>query len=251
MKPNSLYRPAALATSAFIALAAFGLSENTAQAAITVIASDDFNYADGTLIGKNGGTGFSTAWGGGYGARNIVSGQVSIQNGQILRTLADSPFSNTSGEVFLTFDFRSITIGGYGGISLYSEGLETFAIGTFGSDPDWMIKYGSARSTANNISTITESATTGIVRFTLGAAGTTKAELWVTSIGSTVDFETATPVATLSNLNLSNVNRVRIASGSGSNTLTDNLVIYTIPEPTSVALLGLCGVFAFMRRRRG
>lgn len=69
-----------IASRSWTTFAAAGLSLATAHGAVLV--SEDFNYADGTLVGQNGGTGWAGAWGsltsptGNASGTNITTGGV-------------------------------------------------------------------------------------------------------------------------------------------------------------------------------
>lgn len=115
----------------------------------SIIASDDFTYADGALTGNRGGIGFSGAWITAFGAGNgIVSGVAEAQgSGGNFRGLS-SAFGIT-GELWVTFDFGKIvgTANSFAGLSFFEGGSERAIIGDGqNNNVNWGIALGGSSS---------------------------------------------------------------------------------------------------------
>eukprot|EP00752_Nemacystus_decipiens_P010738 g9560.t1 len=232
--------------------AAAGLIAST-QAFGAVIAEDDFNsYADGSLNGANGGTGWAGGWG--NASYTVTSGVVTGQ-GNSIRVM--STVLGTSGEVWLSFDWGfNADVNSYGGVSLYAQGgAELAIIGDWFGQDVW--SGDSKQPTVRAESTIPNNSgvRTAVAKLTLGTGTDGAIDVWVgDNDNDPVDISGATAYS-ISGFNLSNIDAVRLGTGGAST--YDNLILATtsaevgaVPEPTSLALMGLGGLL-IARRRRG
>lgn len=246
--------------TAAVVLASLGTA---APSQAAVIVSEDFNYANGKIDGLSGGTGFSGGWSN-TNIVNISNGvAVMTQWGQAwsTRTLA-TPIADT-GELWVSFDwgYTSGPSGSHwGGLTFFDntggdgDGGERLIIGdTYGSGT-WGINGAGFAPTQTSESSI-GTMKTGVARITMGAGATDSIELWVGAAGSPVDVS-GPAMASASGMNLQGVETLRIL-GDGHVQSMDNIVIGTemsdvaavVPEPGSLALLGLGGLLLARRRR--
>lgn len=216
-----------------------------------VIAHDDFSYANGGLVGQNGGTG----WGGAYtndGADFTVTSQaINASNsaglaGQVKRVLSTTiNLTNfPSGEIWLGFDGSIELTGGfgYGGPSFFTGGSENGLIGAvLGRD---MFGIG------GNDNGATGSHRT-IVKFDLN---TNAVSLWSGIIS--IPFDVTAPPLQTGTMDIKGADTIRFAIHSGNMSM-DNFTLATtpveagaIPEPTAMLLM-LLGGSTLIGRRRG
>jgi hypothetical protein len=142
--------PRLLAIAFFALIASITVpAQAQAEQTLTVIAEDSFDYT-GNLVGKNGGTGFTTAWSYGSGSSNygvstptltytgitssggFVDG-CSVLNGQLCAATRDIPIQS-SGKVFVQMivNFGSQSGGGTPNLRFYDESDFTGGIGANG-----------------------------------------------------------------------------------------------------------------------
>ncbi|MDB6079915.1 MAG: hypothetical protein JWO82_3662 [Akkermansiaceae bacterium] len=204
-----------------------------------VIFSDDFSEPDGTaIIGKAPDVG--SAWTG--SAPNVTGGSFdSTGAGRAAFALFSTPL--TAGQT-LTLSYDTLPLasnnffsGGYAGVSLYVAGSEQLFTGDTGGGNAWGVDQPAV--SGNHLSTDTTA---------------------VTSATFTYAYDTgAWTFTTLSGVNLSGTglsgqafDQVRIANGNNGDIHVDNLVVSatTVPEVSSLALLGLGAGAGLLRRRR-
>lgn len=251
------------------ALTCASLLGSAALSQAAVIIQENFDYANGGLDGKTGGTGFgSNVWfntdasvdtGVAISAQN--SGQVGRRNFDA--TLGTSATLNLATVLWVRFDWgHSAQVGagsGYGGLTFYKGtvdgGSEYFLLGNpwwgAATDGDWNISGGSGDNYTGISSNGMKS---GVAKFDL-TAGTVS--LWVGATGTEIDVSDPADasVSGLADLGLIKGIRINGYNGQASQSF-DNLTIAStlseinaIPEP-SAALLGGLGMLALLRRRR-
>lgn len=256
-----------------------GLSLIASANAATLLA-DGFDYGDtgGDLNGKNGGTGWSSAY---YDPASTPNSTVYSTTGLTYSGVASSggAVKTNDGSGVTTFSFRDTgtfssgetwigflaqrnagaSATAFAGISFYNS------VGTAGADAEFAIAnsttapagwrildIGANFSVPTNIA-IAENTTYFLVTQILwgaGAGGTDTVNLFVNpALGSTPVTASATR-----NVDMSNFNKIRIAGSTAVDYTFDEFRIGTsfgsvIPEP-SAALLGGLGLLALLRRRR-
>lgn len=212
----------------------------------TPVFYDTFSQAPGTpIIGSTPDIG--SGWTGNGGA-----GPVAISAGNSLDTEGDArtlfaALNATLGageEITLTYDtlfLNNFNAGGYAGVSLYtggSSGTEQIYTGDVYNQAKW-----------------------GVDGAGVGGAQPSAVPWGMTSVTLNYFYDTgAWTMTTTSGVDLSGmgtpdlaIDELRVANGLGGDINVDNLLvdISTVPEPTSLALLGIGGLgFALYRRRR-
>ncbi len=231
-----------------------------AQAAI--IAQEGFSYDDGALTGNNGGTGFASGWTTAFGTGNNVAGGVAEAQGSGGNYRYLESALGDSGEVWFSIDFGTSTDQAtFAGLSLFADAsgeyttrTERVLIGDRSGADVWGIAIPSGDY--SNSSASTTGLKTGVGRITLGTADNSSIDMWIgTDAVSAVDVS-GTADASLSGLELHDVNRIRLAAGADTYSY-DNLILgdtYTdvgaIPEPATLGLVGAFGgAVLFIRRR--
>lgn len=248
------------------ALACTSLILSAAMSQAAIIASDDFSGSIdpgfSSLIGKGGGTGFSSNWSNaGFGSDIYNPAGTPLGISPARRDL--SVTIGDTGTIWVSFDWsiQDDTNGAgtgasqqWGTFSFFNGASEIFAVGNPWQNNTWRLQ--GADSGVSNVG----ARKTGVVEFTMGVGATDSAKLWVGATGAPVDVSGAAD-ATFSGFNLNGVNAVRIM-GTAEQTF-DNLLIGTtmsdvdamvpepsiIPEPSTALLSGL-GALALLRRRR-
>ncbi|MBX2851129.1 MAG: PEP-CTERM sorting domain-containing protein [Phycisphaeraceae bacterium] len=241
-------------------LIATGLMMIGTAASATIIAQDDFSYADGALNGNGSSAdaGWDTGWDTDFsstGTLEVVGGQVVAsldarhRIGRVLTTPAGTDgstlfvgFDYDPGTRFNAIEFNNGEVGGTDRTSFLgeeNEGLLEFLTGSAGTTEQ--IDLGSPTGTNRYV-----------VQFNFGAANADTAQVFLNGVS----------VGTTSTPTDLTFDRINIAAFTQNGDTTggidafDNLVIATtfeeanIPEPGSLALLGLGGLL-IARRRRG
>lgn len=226
----------------------------TAPSSATILASDDFSYADGALAGQSGGTGWAGEW---FGNGNVAaSSAVTLPEDPAYRQL-NSLISHTAGtSVYAAFDIATpidvpLT---YIGLSFLNEfgGEEVFIGKTYFESSfgiDWT-GYGAIAS-----GSLATSARL-VAEFMFGAVSTT-INLYIdpTGYASTAAVSFTADTASLGD----NWGYVRLASGGPNDPIQgtfDNLVIATdktqvgIPEPSSLLMFLFTPLLLLAKRKR-
>jgi autotransporter-associated beta strand protein len=236
-----------LRASSAIVLTCASLLGSAALSQADVIASDDFtdsiDAGFSSLIGKGGGTGFSSNWTefSGYGTNIYNPAGTALGISPARRDL--SVTIGDTGSIWVSFDWscQDDTNGAgtgasqeWGTFSFFNGAAEIFAVGNPYQNNTWRLQ--GVDSGISNVGT----RKTGVIEFTLGAGATDSAKLWVGPTGSPVDVSGAA-AATVSGFDLNGVNAIRIM-GPAEQTF-DNLLIGetvadvaatdTPPTPTS------------------
>ncbi|BDS07889.1 hypothetical protein NT6N_29290 [Oceaniferula spumae] len=229
--------------------------------AVTVV-TENFNYADGSLAGFNGGSGWSGAWGATDSTTDPVS-QFNIVSGEAIytgyqgptqeivtqsRAFTDSYTIDVNTTLTLTFDIivNETQLGRGVGISLTDSGAgsEVF-IGK------QINEGGSANGVHSSI------AAGGLDHVVLSGSGSASLTAIFTSDGTDTFVSISDGVETLNGtiagsqftfdgLNADGYHRLTTTNG------IDNISIdvEVVPEPSSIALLGFGGLALMLRRRK-
>jgi hypothetical protein len=250
-------------------LATTGLGQAT-----TVLASDNFDsYANGSIAGANGGSGWAGAWTGSTGV-SIVSanGGDSPMSGQVARF--GTPNSNNaatrqlaqtvSGAVFVDFllqfdsgvisnnDFLGLWFGNQDGPNI---GLKANCGGTTGCTADLFARTsGSNGSFSTNIAIGQTLRLVGLLEKTGTSTNYNRYSLWVDPTAGELASFTGADVVFSGNSNLASFSTIGFRSvnlASADGVFIDQLNIGTVPEPGSLALVGaaLLGLGAVTRRK--
>ena len=220
----------------------------------TIIASDDFNYADGALTGNNGGTGWSGAYTDGGNSLLVASsqidetgavpGEVGVNFRGISQVINLTNFAD--GEIWMGFDGNLVLTGswGYGGISPFEGGGEKGIIGAVVGLDMFGIAGNDNGATGSNRT---------VVKFDLN---TDAISLWTGAAGSVVDVSGA--ALQTGSYNINGTDNLRFALNStdaGGSIQIDNFVMGTtandvIPEPATLGMVALFGGgILFIRRK--
>lgn len=238
----------------------------SSKAAITIVAYEGFDYSDSSMIGKNGGSGWSSSWshqytsGGSHNANSIgmsysglttVGGRMTWAFGgngisENTRTL---PLMNSGVVYFQFLSQLSNSGGGTPNIRLTNSGNLTGGFGGNGGTYSSVMSILDAtlQPAANGSSS--SSSLLSNLNLTIARIDYTNnvTSLWVNPNLATFDYENPTsPSAVYANL-APVFNGISIYSRSGS---FDEIMVMTIPEPSSIAWVGLAaGLVVFSRRR--
>ncbi len=250
----------------------------TASAAI--IGMDDFTYADGTLAGATGGSGFdwdntisthtgtSSDWNNTVGTPSVTGGVLTTSGTGVLRE-HNGPTEGTGsssderlgalrggGVIFMTADInRSSSGSSWSGMSAMDFGTERLFFGvTNGANAisdtvSLQITGGVSASTGISIADDTWNTITAVLDFDNDLIG-----IWVNPDGAdSWDGTGGTADATLAYTGSNWNSSTRIQSGAEVS--WDNFKVTTtfadaVPEPSSAALLGLGGLALLLRRRK-
>lgn len=255
-----------------------GLGALASTANAQLQASDSFDYTAGTggLTNQNGGTGWTSNWGG--GVNDIVSpGLTFTKNGQTLASAGNTaqtdnnnngnfrtlPGVLSTGTEYVSFLARlgsGTAGGGYAGVSLFNgTGTEALFIG----QPSTRTVWGLDQSTGPQLSTVAVDGTTHLlvaqIQFGAGAGGTDHVNLYIdpTPGLSAPDVAAALSADTTRSASF---DRVRIQSGNGQAPVQfDELRIGTtfgsvdpaaVPEPATLGLAAIGGLSLLARKRR-
>lgn len=223
------------------------LSANISSA--TIIFSDSFSAANGTMLGS-------------YNGWNVTSGDVAIQGGTVdtslsntflINTQAFHTFQTLTAGSILTLNFTTLApssgnffSGGWAGISLFSGANENFFLGN-ASSPGWaLIDYGNTLnnakvsgvgtnpSNASQAVQFTYSFDTGAWSYNVGGHtlnGTSASGLAINAVRIGADH---------SNISDINVNNITVSTASAS----------AVPEPGTMMLMGsgVLGMLGFRRK---
>lgn len=223
--------------SSFIIVAALLIS---ASAMANIIASDSFDYSNGTINGQNGGFGWNGSWGGNHNLENgVVKGSsTSFRNLQ-------ASISHTAGtRVYIKFDMAadSAPNNDFSGISFYNGGDEELFFGlSFATDVygiNWTSFYNGETGPA-----VTTNFDSLVGEVIFGSVNTV-VNLFVNS-GGQLTNPVDTFTADTSSLGGS-WDRIRIAGNVQS--MYDNLSISVVNAPSTLGIVLLSLVLLKCRR---
>lgn len=202
-----------------------------------IVFSDDFNDPDGTAIdGKAADVG--GPWEDTSGSNPTVSGGIYDTSGAGRGSFAFFTTALGAGEIITVVYDAAESAGsfatGFAGVSLFIGGAEEVFLGNPGAIEDWGIDGGTIGSTIGTGQSAEDVTATFTYAYDTGD--------WTFSL-STGENLAGTGVAGQA------FNRVRIANGEGGDLAVDSLEISIVPEPASLALMGIGGLFMFRRRR--
>jgi hypothetical protein len=263
--PNSLHQSLFSRSVFLIALVSLSACVSS-KAAITIVAYEGFDYSDSSMIGKNGGSGWSSIWshryttGGSHNANAIgmsysglttVGGQMTWAFGGngISENTRALPLMNSGVVYFQFLSQLSNSDGGTPNIRLTNSGVLTGGFGgNGGTYSSFMSILDATLQPAANGSSSSSSLLSNL-NLTIARIDYTNnvTSLWVNPNLATFDYENPTsPSAVYANL-APVFDGISMNSRSGS---FDEIMVMTIPEPSSIALVGLAaGVVVFSRRR--
>ena len=239
-------------------------------------ASDSFNYTAGTgaLANQNGGSGWSSNWGGGTnsvtspGLTFSKNGQTLVSSGNMATTVGNdtgnfrqlpSTISTGTEWVSLLTKLDSGTGGtGYAGFSLFNGGSENLFIGQPFNNPNW----GLDQSTGLQATTVPVDGTTHLlvaqIDYGAGAGGQDRVRLYIDPTPG-LSAPDVTPAVDVSTTRSASFNQVRIQAGSGASPIDfDEVRLDTsyagvtpaaVPEPMTLGLLGVAAAGLLARRR--
>lgn len=274
-KPTMNHLKLLLATSSFCLLAA-----NSSQASLD--AYESFDYTASALDGKNGGTGFSSAWNAESGTDVTAPGSTyaglstagnkalltpSATSGTLL-SFRDLTTTYSSGTVYISFLAQNVNADSddqrFFGLSLYSGGIEQALIGksagTENSYNNWDVSKGATRS-ASSVDTTTLSLLVARIDFNSGSLGDETISLYVNPNSG---VEPLAADASLTSITIAGLDEIRLGAGYTSGSLTtvngtiDEIRIGTtfsdvaaIPEPSYVGMfISLTAIICVVRRTR-
>jgi hypothetical protein len=246
----------------------------TSPARATLLAQDNFTYADGILAGNNGGIGWGGAWGNaggnvattGTAAVSVVGNQAvwgTSGNDFVYRSLGPDVtgiLSSGTGTLWMSFDALVNNGVVFAGISLMTGTAETAYLGKNGlTSTVWsIVGYNNpAKLAVASTTSIQDLLRKGVVRITLNGTSATY-DVWIGNDATGIVDASGTPFATTTSGDPKSIATLRLA-GSGTFAM-DNLAIGTtagdvgatitpIPEPSVVLLEGLALGFLLLGRR--
>lgn len=233
MTPFAFLTAVALATSASTAVAATVLSEN-------------FTYADGSLVGATGSPWASTS--GTAGQVNVTSNVLNItgtESQDVNASLSGSPYS--TGELIATFDvnFTVLPTGStYFAHFLNSNTVfrtKVFSTTTGATAGNFLIGI------TNNTNTLAVTVPTNL---SLNTTYSITMSFDLNGLTSSLAVNGGTEVTASDTIPSVPINGFGFRQSTGIGTMTiDNLVVTHVPEP-SAALLGGLSLLGLLRRRR-
>ncbi len=257
-------------------IAAALLSAASLSQAATVVASDNFDsYGNGSLAGANAGSGWGSAWTGAAGTSVVtVDGSDSPMSGQALRF--GTPNNNNaatrqlaqsigSDAVFVDFllQFDSGTLSNNDFLGLWfgnSDGPNIGLKANCGGGSCTADLFARTQGTNGVFSTSIAIGQTlrlvGLLEKTGTATNYNRYSLWVDPTAGELASFTGADAVFNGNSNIASFNTIGFRSATltaGDGVYIDALRVGTIPEPTSLALVGaaLLGLGFAARRKHG
>ena len=249
------------------------MSAMPASASI-LLAGDDFNsYATGALNGKNGGTGWAGAWvdGGGTNSNVVAAAGDAPMTGNAVRItgndtaaatrlLSSARSANTIVEFLFQFDAGTITNNDFMALWFGSStgpniGFKANCGNGSCVDDIFVRTTGSAGDMAQNIVVGQTYSVLGYLQKTGASTVYNRFDLWVNPTdderlsltGSDANFVGASSVSSFNQIGFRTANL-----SAGEALLIDDLRLSAVPEPGTLALIGLAltGIAGVARRRK-
>lgn len=259
--------PNRLAVAACVSLAGSTLA--TAQ--VVLVAHDSFDYSSGTLTGRNGGSGWTSAWSHAYtfgGPFNVDSSGLnytglSTSGGRMAWAFGGNGISENnrtlslvnSGVAYIQFlgQFGSNSGGGTPNLRLYAGGTQTGAIGGNGGTYNQFVSIldaslSPASNGSSSSSALLSSLNLVVVRIDYTAQSTS---LYINPNLSTFNYlNPGTPAATYTGLAPA-FDQVALYSRDPASFDELSIMTVAVPEPTwtGCAAAAAAGVFVLLRRR--
>lgn len=218
----------------------------------TVLVSESFDYADGSLVGQNGGTGWDGAW---TDSGNVLGNQAvpEFNSANSFRQLENAIAHTDGTAIYLSFDINSIVnvTGAFAGLSFYSGISEEVFVGKTFFETSFGIEVtGVGATSANSNDTIANM----VVEILFGSVDTTF-NLFVNPLNlmSDATFSVTTNTGVLGG----SWDRIRLASGGNADLQAsfDNITIATqkqdviVPEPAVYGLFLIACLALFKQKR--
>lgn len=239
------------------------------SATAAVVGTEQFGYSDGTNIaGQNGGTGWdfnfqagthsvpTSTWENVSNTPSVSGGKLSTWNSAAKRYYSGGQWFEQSvqaaGRIYYAVEMTRDDGADWGGVSSYDFGSERIFWGVPGGQAG--AKYFGIDVMGSGGAFSTVEAVAG-QKYTLIASLDFDNDLLSLWVNSTVE---ASPTFTRAYTNSNWSTEVRVGSGGSGQTRWDNLVVATtfndavtaIPEPASLALVGLSGLMLMRNRRK-